>query len=93
MDFLTRGGGVDGAFRVGADDLDRAVGDFFQILAGAGDGAAGADAGYEMRDLVISGLPNFRSGGVVVAQRTVRIVVLVRAETAGNGVASRSATW
>lgn len=72
--------------RVGADDLDRAVGGFLEVLAGAGDGAAGADAGHEVRDLVVRGLPDLRSGGVVVAQRAVRIVVLVRAEAAGNRI-------
>lgn len=36
---------------VGADDFDRAVGGFLEVLAGAGDGAAGADAGH-LRDVV-----------------------------------------
>ena len=57
-----------------------------RYFAGAGDGAAGADAGHEVRDLVVRGLPDLRSGGVVVAQRAVRIVVLVRAEAAGNRI-------
>lgn len=35
---------------------------------------------------MIGGLPDFRAGGVVVAQRAVRIVVLVRAEAAGNRI-------
>ena len=76
--------GVDGAFRIGADDLHRAVGHVLQIVSGAGDGAAGADARHEMRDLVVGGLPDFRSGAAVVAFRTVRIVVLVGTVAAGN---------
>ena len=76
--------GVDGAFRIGADDLHRAVGHVLQIVSGAGDGAAGADARHEMRDLVVGGLPDFRTSGVVVAFGTVRIVVLVGAVAAGN---------
>ena len=78
--------GVDGAFRVGADHLHLAVGNVLEVAAGAGDGATGADARHEMRDLMIGGLPDFRAGGVVVAQRAVRIVVLVGAVAAGNGL-------
>ncbi len=33
--------GVDGALRIGADDLHRAVGHVLQTVSGAGDGAAG----------------------------------------------------
>ena len=76
--------GIDGAFRIGSDDLHGSVGNVLQVSAGAGDGAAGADAGHEMRDLMVGGLPDFRAGGVVVAFRAVRIVVLVRAIAAGN---------
>ena len=78
------GVGVDGAFRIGADDLHRTAGSLFQIAARAGDGAAGADAGHKMRDLMVRGLPDFRSGAAVVAFRTVRIVVLVGTVAAGN---------
>lgn len=76
--------GIDGAFRIGSDDLHGSVGNVLQVSAGAGDGAAGADAGHEMRDLMVGGLPDFRAGGVVVAFRAVRIVILVRAIAAGN---------
>ena len=78
------GVGVDGAFRIGADDLHRTAGSLFQIAARAGDGAAGADAGHKMRDLMVRGLPDFRSGAAVVAFRTVRIVVLVGTVGTGN---------
>ena len=53
-------------------------------MSGAGDGAAGADARHEMRDLVVGGLPDFRTSGVIVAFGTVRIVVLVGTVAAGN---------
>lgn len=39
-----------------------------------------------MRDLVVGGFPDLWAGGVVVAQRSVGVVVLVRAESAGNRV-------
>ena len=37
-----------------------------------------------MRDLMVTGFPDFRTGGAVVAFRSVRVVVLVRAVSAGN---------
>ena len=76
--------GIDGSFRVGADHLYCAVGSFLQIASGAGNGAASADARHEMRDLMVAGFPDFRTSGVVVAFRSVRVVVLVRAVSAGN---------
>lgn len=39
-----------------------------------------------MRDLMVGGFPDLWAGGVVVAQRSVGVVVLVRAESAGNRV-------
>ena len=42
--------GVHRADGVGADDLDPPVGDLLEVAAGARDGAAGADAGDEVRD-------------------------------------------
>ena len=45
----TGAAGVHRTFGVGADDLDRRV-LRFQVASDAGDGAAGADAGDEMRD-------------------------------------------
>src|SRR5207248_11539712 len=70
--------GVHRALRVGADDLDRAVGDVLQVPAGAGDGAAGADAGDEGGDPAVGLLPQLRAGGVVVGGRVLRVGVLVR---------------
>ena len=37
-----------------------------------------------MRDLMVAGFPDFRTGGAVVAFRSVRVVVLVRAVSAGD---------
>src|SRR5262249_5046668 len=69
--------GVHRALRVGADDLDAAAGDLFQVLAGAGDRAAGADARDEVGDLALSLLPELRAGGLVVRARVVLVRVLV----------------
>src|SRR5699024_7281252 len=69
--------GVDGALRVGADDAHLAVGDFFEVLAGAADRAAGTDAGDEVGDPPVRLTPQLGAGRVVVTGRVCRVGVLV----------------
>ena len=69
--------GVDRTLGVGADRSAPAVGDLLEIAAGAADRAAGADAGDEVRDLAVGLLPDLRAGLLVVAERVVRVGVLV----------------
>src|SRR5690606_23441511 len=76
--------GVDRAFRVGADDLHPAVGDLFQVAAGAGDRAAGADPRDEVGDAAFGLLPDLRPGAVVVRLRVVGVAVLVGFPRAGD---------
>ncbi len=80
----TGAAGVDGALGVGADDLHAAVGDLLEVLADAADRAAGADAGDEVRDLAVGVAPDLGTGGLVVAERTVGVRVLVGLERAGD---------
>ena len=69
--------GVDRALRVGADDLHPAVGDLLEVAAGAADRAAGADARDEVRDRPSVCRQISGPGRLVVAQRVVRVGVLV----------------
>ena len=55
----------------------RPAGHLLQVAAGAGDGAAGAHAGDEMRDPAVGVGPDLRPGGLVVARRVLRVRVLV----------------
>ena len=73
--------GVDRADRVGADDLDGRVA-LLEVAAGAGDRAAGADAGDEVRDAAARLLPQLGAGGRVVGVRVGRVEVLVGLEGA-----------
>jgi hypothetical protein len=50
-----RAAGVDRALGVGADDLDPTAGDLLEVAADAGDRAAGAHAGDEVRDACEAG--------------------------------------
>ncbi len=70
--------GVDRAHRVGADHLHPALADLLEVAAGAADRAAGADAGDEVGDPAVGLAPQLRAGGLVVAERVVRVGVLVR---------------
>ena len=69
--------GVDRSFRVGADHLHRPVGYLLQVPPGAGDRAAGADPGHEVRHRPVGLRPDLRAGGGVVGGRVLRIRVLV----------------
>ena len=75
--------GVDRADRVGADDLDRRV-HLLEVAPGAGDRAARADAGDEVRDLPGGLLPQLRAGRRVVRGRVGLVEVLVGLERAGD---------
>ena len=69
--------GVDRALGIRADNLDGAVGDLFEVLARAGDGATGADAGDEMGDLTVGIGPDLGTRCLVMTFGTLRIGVLI----------------
>ncbi len=73
--------GVNRALRVGADDLHRRVA-LLEVAPGATDGAAGADAGDEVRDPAVGLPPDLRPGRLVVRPGVVLVAVLVRAPAA-----------
>src|SRR5690606_36404595 len=77
------GGGVDRADRVGADDLDVGVA-LLEVAPDAGDRAAGAHAGDQVRDPALGLLPQLGAGGAVVGLRVGRVEVLVGLERAGD---------
>ncbi len=76
---VKRADGID------ADDFDVGI-FFFQVFPHAGDGAAGAHAANEMRDLAFSVFPNFRARGAVVRVGIRRILILVGIKRIGNFV-------
>ncbi len=78
-----RSAGEHRAFGVGADDLHIRV-LRLQVPRDAGDGAAGADAGHEVRDPTRGLPPDLRAGGPFVLRRIRGVRVLVRAERAGR---------
>ena len=53
-----------------------------QVAAGAADRAAGADAGHEVGHRAVGVAPDLGAGGLVVAERAVRVGVLVGLERA-----------
>jgi hypothetical protein len=76
--------GVDRALGVGADDAHAPLRHLLEVPADAADGAAGADAGHEVRDLALGVAPDLGAGGLVVAERAVGVGVLVGLERAGD---------
>ena len=74
---------VERAEGIDADDFDGGI-FFFQIFSDAADGAAGAHAADEMRDLALAVFPNFRAGGEVMRFGIHGIVILVRIKGIGN---------
>lgn len=53
----------------------------------AGDGSAGTYASHEDVDLAVGLIPDFLTGGLIVALRVGRILKLLQDDRAGNGVA------
>src|SRR6185295_6976572 len=70
---------VDGARRVGADDLHRRTARL-QETAHAADRAPGADSGDEVRDAAPGLAPDLRPGRLLVCERVGGIRVLIRAK-------------
>ena len=62
----------------------RSGGNFLEVPAGAGDGAAGAGADHAVRDPAVGVVPDLRAGGLVVAGRGGRVGELVRLVGAGD---------
>ena len=81
---VDRAARVDRADRVGAHDAHGPVRRFEQVPPAAGDRAAGADAGHEVRDPAVGVAPDLGTGRLVVAARTVLVRVLVRLVGAGD---------
>ena len=73
--------GVDRALGVGADDDEVGVA-LAQVAGGAGDRAAGADAGDQVGDLARGLLPDLGAGRLVVGLRVGLVEVLVGLERA-----------
>ena len=71
----------DAALRVGADDLDRRV-PCLERVGGAGDRAAGPDAGDEMGDPPVGLVPQLGTGRPLVGRRVLGVPVLVGLERA-----------
>ena len=74
---------IEGAPRVGADDLDLRV-PLLQVLPRPGHRAAGPHADDEMRELALGLLPDLGAGRAVVGLGVHRVVVLVRQEPPGG---------
>ena len=74
---------VERADRIHADNFDVGI-LFLEVASHAGDGAAGADAADEVRNLSFGVLPDFRAGGAIVRFRIHGIGVLIGIEGIGN---------
>jgi len=75
------------ALRIDADDLEVRV-FFLQVLAGAGDRAAGPHAADEVRNFALGIVPDFGAGRLVMSLRVVGVVILI-AEIGVLPIASR----
>ena len=73
--------GQDAALGIGADDLDRRVARL-EDAGGAGDRAAGPDAGHEMGDPALGLVPQLGAGRPFVRRRVLHVPVLVGLEGA-----------
>ena len=70
---------VEGVVGLGADHLDGGIA-LLQVAARPHDGAAGAEAGDEVRDPAVRLLPDLGARGLVVGERVALVEVLIGLE-------------